>query len=412
MATCCEHSEHDPEAKSVAEAMEIILAASPPIRDQIAIPLEEGLGRVLAASVQAPMDVPAWPNSAMDGYALRAGDGDGPRKCVGSVFAGHPYLAPVTEGQCVRIMTGAVLPEGADTVIPQELANREGSQVRFHGEILSGANVRQPGEDLPMGNTALPGGTLLRPAHLGVLASLGISEIAVFRPLRVAFFSTGDELQPAGQPLGPGQIYDSNRLILQSMLRRLGTETVDLGCICDDPDRIRETLEKAGQMADMVITTGGVSVGDADHIASLLGQMGSVYLWKMNMKPGRPLAFGHLGQASFFGLPGNPVSTMVTFYQFVRPAILRRMGTLGPWTPPVFRLPLAAPLRKKPGRTDFQRGRLIAGENGWMVAPAGAQSSHILTGMAQAECFIVLPAESGSLPPGSLVDVQILEGLV
>ncbi len=412
MAACCEHTEHDPKAKSVAEALEVILAASQPISDQVMVSLEQGLGRVLATSVASPIDVPAWPNSAMDGYALRAGDGSGPRECIGSAFAGHPYEARVQEGQCVRIMTGAVLPQGADAVIPQELAYREGSMVRFHGDILPGANVRLPGEDLSQGNTALPEGTLLRPAHLAVLASLGISEIAVFRPLRVAFFSTGDELQPSGQPLGPGQIYDSNRPTLLAMLQRLGAETVDLGCIPDNPDQIRETLETARQAADMVITTGGVSVGEADHIAGLLEQMGSVHFWKMNMKPGRPLAFGHLGQASFFGLPGNPVSTMVTFYQFVRPAILKRMGSLGPWTSPVFRLPLATSVRKKPGRTDFQRGRLLPGENGWMVAPAGAQSSHILTGMAQADCFIVLPAESGALTAGSLVDVQILEGMV
>lgn len=412
MAHCCSDNEHDPLAKSVEEARAAILAASPALAAVEIVHLSAAAGRVIAQDVLAPSDVPAWPNSAMDGYALRSSDGDQPRKLIGACFAGHPFPGIVGPGECVRIMTGAVLPTGADAVLVQEKATVTNEEVTAQVEIKAGANIRQAGEDLRAGTPALAAGTLLRPAHIGLLASLGFAEIAVFRRLRVAFFSTGDELRALGSVLAPGQIYDSNRYALGSMLERLGCTIIDLGRIPDDPARLEAALHSASEIADMVISTGGVSVGDADYIAELLGRLGSIHFWKMNMKPGRPLAFGKLGQATFFGLPGNPVSTMVTFYQFVRPSILKRMGKTAPWTAATVQLPLASALKKKAGRTDFQRGVLVQGENGLQVAGVGQQASHIMSGMAHADCLIILAAEAEDAPAGSLVDVQILEGLV
>ncbi len=412
MAHCCSDNEYDPQAKSVAEAREAILAASIPVSGRENVPLGNALGRVLADDIHAPADIPAWSNSAMDGYALRSRDGDTARRIIGRSFAGHPFNGTVGAGECVRIMTGAVIPEGADAVLVQEQAVIRDTQVYPQILCTAGANIRNAGEDLRAGALALEAGTWLRPAQIGVLASLGIPEIPVYRRLRVAFFSTGDELRPLGSDLGPGQIYDSNRYTLHAMLQRLGCEILDLGRVADDPGQLKQALHSAAAMADMVITTGGVSVGDADHIAELLGRLGTIHFWKMNMKPGRPLAFGQLDEATFFGLPGNPVSTVVTFYQFVRPSILKRMGKTAPWTAPAFLLPLAEDLKKKPGRTDFQRGRLLQTPAGLQVAGVGRQDSHIMSGLSHADCLIILAAEAEHAKAGSLVEVQLLEGLV
>lgn len=412
MAVCCEDNEHDLRAKSVEEALEIILGASVPLSESEWLALDAALDRVLARDQVAASPIPAWPNSAMDGYALRSSDGDIPRQIVGSSFAGHPYVGSVAPGQAIRIMTGAIVPDDCDTVVPQEQTQRDGETVHFTSPIRAGANIRGIGDDLAQGEVALPAGTQLRPSQIGVLASLGIAEVEVLRRLRVAFFSTGDELRAVGETLRTAEIYDSNRHSLLALLRRLGCEAIDLGRLPDDPERIGNALRQAGATADVLITSGGVSVGEADYIAELLQSLGSVQFWKMNMKPGRPLAFGRIGQADFFGLPGNPVSTIVTFYQFVAPALRKRMGCRAPWTAPRLRLPCATPIKKKPGRTDYQRGRLLPGPDGLQVAPVKTQSSHILTGMAQAECFLIIPAESGNLPAGTLVDVQLLEGMV
>ncbi|MCL4527143.1 MAG: molybdopterin molybdotransferase MoeA [Gammaproteobacteria bacterium] len=412
MAHCCDGSEYDSLAKSVAEARDAVLAASLPVQGTENIHLGHALGRILATDIHAPANVPAWSNSAMDGYALRSADGDAVRRIIGQSFAGHPFEGHVGVDECVRIMTGAVVPEGADAVLVQEEAEVHADQVAPQAVSKTGANIRQPGEDLQAGALALEAGTWLRPAQIGLLASLGIAEVAVYRRLRVAFMSTGDELRPLGGALAPGQIYDSNRYALHGMLERLDCEILDLGRITDDPESIEAALHSAADMADVVITTGGVSVGDADYIAELLGRLGTINFWKINMKPGRPLAFGQLGNATFFGLPGNPVSAMVTFYQFVRPSILKRMGKAAPWIPPLLQLPLAEDLQKKPGRTDFQRGHLLQTPAGLQVAGIGQQASHIMSGMAHADCLIILAAEAGHAKAGSLVDVQMLEGLV
>ena len=413
MAHCCGGNEHNSLAKSVAEARDAILAASLPVQGTENIHLGHALGRILATDIRAPANVPAWSNSAMDGYALRSMDGGAVRRIIGRSFAGHPFEGHVGVDECVRIMTGALVPEGADAVLVQEEAEVLADQkVTPQTVSKAGANIRQPGEDLQAGALALEAGTLLRPAQIGLLASLGIAELAVYRRLRVAFISTGDELRPLGGALAPGQIYDSNRYALHGMLERLDCEILDLGRIADDPESIEAALHSAADMADVVITTGGVSVGDADYIAELLGRLGTINFWKINMKPGRPLAFGQLGNATFFGLPGNPVSAMVTFYQFARPSILKRMGKAAPWIPPLLQLPLAEDLRKKPGRTDFQRGRLLQTPAGLQVAGIGQQASHIMSGMAHADCLIILAAEAEHAKAGSLVDVQMLEGLV
>ncbi|MEW6611993.1 MAG: gephyrin-like molybdotransferase Glp, partial [Pseudomonadota bacterium] len=322
--SCCD--DFDPQAQTVDSALARILEALTPVAGREQVPLLDAYDRVLAADLLSPVDVPAWANSAMDGYALRAVDGDTPRRVVGTSLAGHPFAGVVDAGECVRIMTGAPMPAGADTVVMQEHVTRDGDQVRLSGAPKAGDNVRHAGEDLRHGSLAVPAGTLLRPATVGVLASLGIGEVSVHRRLRVAFFSTGDELQPVGAPLAPGQIYDSNRYTLHGMLRRLGAQPLDLGRVPDDPAALEQALREASVMADVVITSGGVSVGEADFVKGLLERLGRVNFWKINMKPGRPLAFGEINGATFFGLPGNPVSVMATFYQFVRPALLKRMG--------------------------------------------------------------------------------------
>ncbi len=276
-----------------------------------------------------------------------------------------------------------------------------------------GQNVREAGEDLKRGSAALAKGRILRPADLGLLASLGIGEVGVYRPLRVAFFSTGDELKTVGTALAEGEIYDSNRYTIHGMLTRLGCEVLDMGVVTDDPALLERAFREAAANADVVITSGGVSVGEADFVKGLLARLGEVVFWKIAMKPGRPLAYGKLGGAHFFGLPGNPVSVMVTFYQFVREALLRLMGADPVVPPPTFPALCVAKLRKAPGRTEFQRGILARGPDGaWTVRPTGEQGSGILKSMSEANCFIILGDAVGNVEPGTTVEVQSLEGLV
>jgi molybdopterin molybdotransferase len=319
----------------------------------------------------------------------------------------------VAAGQCTRIFTGGVVPEGADTVVMQERARAEGKSVTFAAGQKTGQNVREAGEDLKRGAIALAKGRIVRPAELGLIASLGLGEVGVMRPLRVAFFSTGDELRAIGTPLGEGQIYDSNRYTLHGMLARLGCDAIDMGVVRDDPALLEQAFIDAAAIADVVITSGGVSVGEADFVKQLMQKLGEVVFWKIAMKPGRPLAYGKIRGAHFFGLPGNPVSVMATFYQFVREALLKLMGA-NPVAPvPMLKALCTANIRKAPGRTEFQRGILTPGSDGiWTVRPTGEQGSGILKSMSDANCFIVLGDDVGNVAAGNIVDVQLLEGMI
>jgi molybdopterin molybdotransferase len=402
---------------SVDQALERILALTAPVDGQERVAVRAALGRVLAEDVCAAVDVPPYTNSAMDGYALRGADldaaaGDGLR-LVGDSFAGHPFEGAVGDGECVRIMTGAVMPEGADTVVMQEATTVDGDTVKVAPGGKPGMNVRGAGEDLRAGNVALVAGTRLKPVDIGLLASVGIPEVPVRRRVRVAFFSTGDELCSIGEVLREGCLYDSNRYTLYGMLTRFGAEVIDLGVVRDTREAIEQAFHDAAAMADVVITSGGVSVGEADFVKETLDRLGGIDFWRIAMKPGKPLAFGRLdGGAWFFGLPGNPVSVMVTFYQFVRPALRRIAGeNSGPelW----LRAPCLSRLKKGKGRTEFQRGVLTTGPDGQLaVDTTGAQGSGILHSMSVADCFIRLPADSGDVEPGTLVDVQPFEGVV
>lgn len=409
--------DYDPNAMSVAKAKLFIQAHLSPLTACEQVPIKDSLGRVLAQAVLSPAQVPNYDNSAMDGYAFNsldiAAEGQTTLSLIGTAFAGKGFDQPVQRGQCVRIMTGAMMPSGTDSVVVQEKVSLTGNSVSFPKPASSKMNVRYAGEDLSLGQTVLPAGHLMQAADLGLLASLGIAQINVYRKLKVAFFSTGDELAGIGQPLKIGQVYDSNRYTLYGMLSRLGVDIIDLGAIADDPDLLEKTLLAASQQADAVITSGGVSVGEADHMKTLLSKHGQVLFWKINMKPGRPLAYGKIGQAHYFGLPGNPVAVMVTFYQFVRLALLTLMGQTPVPPLPTFNVVCTEPIKKQTGRCEFQRGLLSMNQNGWWeVKPTGKQGSAILSSMSKANCFIVLDEQTGNLDAGSTVAVQVLHGLI
>ncbi|MDH4383286.1 MAG: molybdopterin molybdotransferase MoeA [Gammaproteobacteria bacterium] len=411
----CE-DDYDLHSLSCEEALARLLAAVVPLADAERLALRAALGRILAAPINAPFAVPAHTNSAMDGYAVNARDlpTEGLRelKVVGSSFAGKPFTGEMNAGEAVRIMTGAVMPESADLVILQEQVLVEGDRISIDARHKRGQHVRAAGEDIPLGATVLPAGRRLTPSDLGLIASLGFGEVTVVRRPRVAFFSTGDELRSIGEPLGRGDIYDSNRYTLYGMLTRLGVDAIDLGVVRDDPDALSAAFDSAAAMADVIITSGGVSVGEADYTKEVLGRLGEVRFWKVAMKPGRPLAFGRVGKAAFFGLPGNPVSVMVTFYQFVQPALEKLMGTTPrlPWT---LSAKTTTVLKKRPGRVEFQRGCLSRDAQGQLLVTAtGDQGSGILSSMSSANCFIVLGMEVAKLEAGSEVQVQLFELLM
>ncbi len=414
-ASCAD--DYDPNSMPVAKARELITRFLTPVTTVERLNIRAALGRVLAEDVISPLDVPAHDNSAMDGYAVRYADlktnGEVSLTVAGTAFAGVPFQDQIKPGECVRIMTGAVVPAGTDTIVMQEQVEAKVDSVKIGAGHKQGQNLRRAGEDLRTGQVALKRGLLLRPAEIGLISSLGIGEVAVYRKLRVAFFSTGDELRSSGTPLGEGQIYDSNRYTLHGMLTRLGCEVSDMGVVRDDPKLLEQAFATAAQAADVVITSGGVSVGEADFVKDLLGRLGEVVFWKIAMKPGRPLAYGRIGSAHFFGLPGNPVSVMVTFYQFVRDALLKLAGR-DPVPPlPTFKVPCTSSLKKAPGRTEFQRGVLSQDASGnWSVRVTGDQGSGILRSMSEANCFIILPEAQGNVAAGTLVEIQVMEGVV
>ena len=412
-------SDYDPDALPVAKANEVIRSFVKPIAGVEKIPVRAALGRVLSADIVSPIDVPSHDNSAMDGYAVRNDDlGAGEPVTlteIGTAYAGREFTAEVKRGECVRVMTGAVMPKNTDTVVIQEAVTANGKRIAIPPGQDPGQNRRLAGEDLHKGKPALHAGTLLRPAELGLIASLGIGEVSVRRKLKVAFFSTGDELVLVGKRLKAGEVYDSNRYTLWGMLTRLGCEVIDLGVVRDDPKKLEAAFRKAAAVADAVVTSGGVSVGEADFTKQMMAKLGEVVFWKIAMRPGRPMAFGRIcarGRSAFlFGLPGNPVAVMVTFYHFVRGALLTLMGRTDTDLP-LLRAKAETAMRKKPGRTEYQRGILELKNGEWSVRITGAQGSGILSSMSQANCFVVLAHQQGAVKAGDYVEVMVMDGLV
>ncbi|WP_423908764.1 gephyrin-like molybdotransferase Glp [Candidatus Spongiihabitans sp.] len=407
----------DSNSITVAQAMAHIRETIVPITDQETIDVYSALGRVTAKDIVSAFNVPNHTNSAMDGYAV---NGNALPKVnskgfelVGASFAGAPYHGSVGPDQCVRIMTGGVMPEGADTVVVQErVAHVEG---RVDGRVVIpagdkiGANVRYAGEDLKVGDIAIPEGIKLGASQMGLAASLGMKEITVFRRPKIAYFSNGDELRSVGNPLEIGEVYDSNRYTLHAMLSELGVQQFDLGIIKDDLDAIANAFKAAAEDADMIITTAGASVGDADYVKQALAGLGEVSFWKVAIKPGRPMSFGKLNNSLFFGLPGNPVSVMVTFQIFVKAAIKRLSGEKFS-VPLVLKVKTLSDLKKRPGRMEYQRGVLSLDENGeTVVSSTGQQGSGILSSMSLANCYIILSDESQGAKAGDWVEVQPID---
>jgi molybdopterin molybdotransferase len=412
---------YDPQALRADAALQFLQGLVAPVVQHQQVELKQALGRILATDVISPINVPAHDNSAMDGFAF-----DGTQlqtsqtlglTIVGTAFAGKAWQGAVEAGQCVKIMTGAVMPAGLDTVVPQELTQQTGDTISIAAGILQrGDNRRFMGEDLMQGKAACTAGSRVTPAALGLLASLGIAVVEVVRPLRVAFFSTGDEILSLGEAPREGAVYDSNRYTLFGLLTRMGVEVIDMGVVKDDPLALEAAFTLAALQADAIITSGGVSVGEADHtkavMRKLAGGESGVAFWRIAMRPGRPMAVGRIGEAVLFGLPGNPVAVMVTFLAFVRPALLRMMGCSAPPLP-LLKAHSTEAIRKKPGRTEYQRGVVKSAVNGALtVATTGQQGSGVLSSMAQANGLIVLGHDQGNVAVGDEVDVMMFDGVV
>ena len=438
---------YDPQSLSADDVLAFLDQLVSPLSattDTESLPLFEALGRVLAADVVSPLDVPPHDNSAMDGYAF---DGAELRpgqplylRCVGTALAGKAWAGHVTAGQCVKIMTGAIMPAGLNTVAPQELVASSGDNITVPaGQLRLGDNRRHRGEDLALGRCALLKGELVTPARLGLAASLGLPTLCCFRPLRVAYFSTGDEILSLGEAPREGAVYDSNRYTVFALLKRIGCEVIDLGVVRDDPALLEAAFRQAAAQADAIVTSGGVSVGEADYTKAMMKKLGDVAFWRIAMRPGRPMAVGRLnlhqfeeksasnrgvqkldsyqpdsaqGQAILFGLPGNPVAVMVTFLAFVRPALLRMMGA-SVTAPVLLKAQSAEAIRKKAGRTEYQRGWVHTAADGLLsVRTTGNQGSGVLSSMAGANGLIVLHHAQGNVAIGDAVDVLMFEGVM
>ncbi|WP_115718555.1 molybdopterin molybdotransferase MoeA [Gallaecimonas mangrovi] len=391
----------------VADALAQMLAQVSFDNQSHFVALDQALDKVLAEPIKAAFSVPGFDNSAMDGFALCLDDleKEGALTLVGEALAGHPYNKPLAKGQCVRIMTGAVVPEGADTVVMQEQADVSGEQVRFTVSPKKGDHIRRAGEDILAGSTIFDAGHRLGAVDIGLLASLGQGMVNIYKALKVAVVSTGDELRLPGSPLGKGELYDSNRFLLKAMLSRFGAEVIDLGLVPDDPAKIAAAFEKAKQEADVLITSAGMSVGSADHTRRLLEEMGDISFWKVAIKPGKPFAFGKLGPCWFFGLPGNPVAAAVTLDQLVQP-VLKKMAGEAADSVATLRAVSVDNLKKQPGRADYQRGFLYQEDGVLKVRTTGNQNSGILSSVAKANCYILLAQQQGKVASGEEVLVQ------
>jgi len=421
----------DEARKAISQLVNELIEKSKAIGDLAdieTVSLDQAINRILANDLLSPIDVPASDNSAMDGYAfdsscLGVSDTIVSLKIMGTAFAGKPYEGKINSGECLKIMTGAVMPTGCDTVIPQELTSAQTeTQIEFpQNQLKPGENRRLRGEDLQQGKPAMSAGRLLRPSDLGLAASLGISTLKVKRKLKVAILSSGDELRFLDQQLDSGSIYDSNRYSLTGLLNRLNLEIIDCGIVRDDPVSLKKAFIDAATEADVLISSGGVSVGEADYTKQIMQELGDIGFWKIAMRPGRPMAFGILkpmaGKSAarktlFFGLPGNPVAVMVTFYQFVRSALLQLNGA-NQTEPPITQAISEAPIRKKPGRTEFQRAILVRNADGRpSVRLTGSQGAGILRSMSEANCFVILTHDQGNISAGDWVDVALFDGLL
>lgn len=407
MVDCCSA----PGLLPFEQALENMLSVIKPINETEQVTLENALGRILAQEINSPVNVPPNDNSAMDGYAFlhQSLDLKQPLKLVGRSMAGAPFLSECKLGECVRIMTGAKIPDDCDTVEMQENCHAEGDSITFLSARKLADNVRNKGEDIAVGQTVFLSGRELTAIDIGVLASLGVNEINVFRKLKVALISTGDELKKPGQLLNEGDIYESNSQFLIAMLTKLSAEILDYGIIEDVEDSIYTAFKNADETADVVISSGGVSVGDADYTKSVLENLGEIEFWKIAMKPGKPFAFGTLPNSYFFGLPGNPVSALVTAHQLALPALLKMQNVVYQ-KPLLLKAKTTRALKKSPGRMDFQRGVVTNAGNGELqVSSTGSQGSGILTSMAAANCYIVLAAEQGKVNQGEWVNVQMFD---
>lgn len=393
------------------DALKQILLAVTETRGTERLPIEQARGRILGTDIISPINVPGHTNSAVDGYALQSEnlpviEQTRRLEVAGTAFAGKPFAGPVSDNQCIRIMTGAPMPEGLDTVVMQEHTERLGNSILIDDSHRKGQNVRQAGEDMQQGETVLKKGKWLTPPDIGLIASLGIPEIDIKRKLRIAVASTGDEIFNIGSIPVPGGIYDSNRYTLSAALDRPDIEIINLGILEDTPQALLNKFNEASLYADMILSTGGVSVGDADYTRTALQTLGSIDFWKVAIKPGRPLAYGQIADSVFFGLPGNPVAVMVTFYLFVIPAIEKMLGIKDRPIVPKLRARATENIRKKPGRTEVPRGILQRSENGeWSVKTTGRQGSGILRSMSMANAFILLPHDSPAIHEGDWVTV-------
>ncbi len=410
--TCCNAHGELP----VEQGRQVILQQLEVVSTTEFVSVRQVAGRVLAEDIDSPVDVPGYDNSAMDGYALRFADLNDSEQTslalAGQALAGHPFFGAVAAGNAVRIMTGAMMPDGTDTVVMQEIVtlegDLEGSGVIIPTGIKKGQNRRFAGEDIAKGSVVLKAGVLIQAAEQGLLASLGLGEVPVKRRLKVAVLSTGDEVCLPGEKISKGQIFDSNRFSLLGLLASLDVEVVDLGIIADQPALLEQAFSKAANEADLVLTSGGVSVGDADYVKETLERIGEIHFWKMAMKPGRPLAYGRIDSAVFFGLPGNPVAVMVTFLQFVLPAIKKMQG-IKDWQPMTLPATSTCALNKRAGRTEFQRGIFNYSEDGrLLVTISGTQGSGVLSSMSRANCLIVLTDDESDVQEGDQVKIQPL----
>lgn len=392
----------------VDQALDTLLSEITPIAETEDVPLDAAMGRVLAQSVTSQLNIPPADNSAMDGYALKAQDAVSGKtlKQVATVFAGHPYGGPVNSGECVRIMTGAPLPADVDTVIMQENTESDGDLITLLQDAKSGSCVRSAGEDIKIGQCVFEPGRRLRASDIGLLASVGCAKVTVYKTITVAILSTGDELKKVGESLAEGQFYESNGPTLKAALSKLPLNILDYGIIPDDLQQLTEAFSDANQKADVVITSGGVSVGDADYTKDVLETLGKIQFWKLAIKPGKPFAFGHLSDSYFIGLPGNPVSALVTLHQLARPMLRKLSGAVAEQPLRMTATTMGA-LKKSPGRTDFQRGVYTVNEQGQLeVKATGAQGSGILSSISAANCYIVLEQNRGRVEPGETVTVE------